>query len=402
MLAIRAGRMFDGLRLHDRPQVLVAGDRIADVDFTGAEPPAGYQLIDLGDATLLPGLIDTHMHLVFNASTDPAGHLETVSDETLFDEVRTASRKALDAGVTCVRDLGDRSFLGVRLGRQTAARPELGPDVVPAGPPITVPSGHCWFLGGATRGPGAVKDAVRDHADRGAAVIKVMATGGHMTSGPSPGALTACQFSADELRAAADEAHRQGLPITAHAHGRDGIAAALQAGFDGVEHASFLTPRGPEPDPQVIEALAASGTFVSACIPGTVPGIPLPPIIAAIEGKVRTLLQSLIESGARIVIGPDAGIAPHKPHHVLPYAIADMAQFMGAAAALSASTYHAAAACNLAGRKGRLAPGFDADILAVDGNPLADINAIHRRVALFHRGHACHAPAGSAHLTGGT
>ena len=402
MLAIRAGRMFDGLRLHDRPQVLVAGGQIADVDFTGAEPPAGYQLIDLGDATLLPGLIDTHMHLVFDASTDPAGHLQTVSDETLFDEVRAAARTALDVGVTCVRDMGDRSFLAVRLAGETAARPELGPDVVPAGPPMTVPSGHCWFLGGATRGAAAVKDAIRDHADRGAAVIKIMATGGHMTSGPAPEALAASQFSADELRAAADEAHRQGLPITAHAHGRDGILAALQAGFDGVEHASFLTPKGPEPDLRVIDALAACGTFVSTCIPGTVPGIPLPPIITAIMGGARTLMHSLIEGGARIVIGPDAGIAPHKPHHVLPYAIADMAQFMGNAGALSAATYHAAAACHLADRKGRLAPGFDADILAVDGNPLADINAIHHRVALFHRGHPCHPSAHSAHLTGRT
>ncbi len=104
----------------------------------------------------------------------------------------------------------------------------------------------------------------------------------------------------------ADEAHRQGLPITAHAHGRDGIVAALEAGFDGVEHASFLTPRGTEPDLRVIEALAASGTFVSTCIPGTVPGVPLPPIITAIMGGARTLLQSMIEGGARIVIGPYA------------------------------------------------------------------------------------------------
>jgi imidazolonepropionase-like amidohydrolase len=389
MLAIRAGRMFDGLRLRDRPQVLVAGDRIADVDFTGAEPPAGYQLIDLGDATLLPGLIDTHIHLVFDASTDPVGHLEAISDETLFEEVRAAAGQALDAGVTCVRDLGDRSFLGVRLRDETVAQPELGPDVVPAGPPITVPSGHCWFLGGATRGVAAVRDAVRDHAERGAAVIKVMATGGAMTSGPTSEALGALQFTGEELCAAADEAHRQGLPITAHAHGRDGIVAALEAGFDGVEHASFLTPRGPEPDPQVIEALAASGTFVSTCIPGTVPGVPLPPIIAALMEPARTLMHSLLDGGTRIVIGPDAGIAPHKPHHVLPHAIADMAQFMGNAAALSASTYHAAAACRVADRKGRLAPGFDADILAVAGNPLTDIHAIHRRVALFHRGHPC-------------
>jgi imidazolonepropionase-like amidohydrolase len=154
-----------------------------------------------------------------------------------------------------------------------------------------------------------------------------------------------------------------------------------------VEHASFLTPRGPEPDPQVIESLAASRTFVSTCIPGTVPGVPLPPVIAALMEPACMLMRSLVDGGTRLVIGPDAGIAPHKPHYVLPYAIADMAEFLGNAGALSASTYHAAAACRVADHKGRLGPGFDADILAVDGNPLTDINAIHRRVALFHRGH---------------
>jgi imidazolonepropionase-like amidohydrolase len=200
-----------------------------------------------------------------------------------------------------------------------------------------------------------------------------------------------------ELRAAAEEAHRQGLPVTGHAHGRDGIVAALQAGFDGVEHASFVTPHGPDPDPRVIDALAASGTFVSTCVSGTVPGIPLPPIIAAVMPGMRALMHALTERGTRLVIGPDAGIAPHKPHDVLPYAIADMAEFMGNAGALSAATCHAAAACHLAGRKGRLAPGFDADILAVDGNPVTDISAIHRHVALFHRGRACHhQPAGRA------
>ena len=162
-----------------------------------------------------------------------------------------------------------------------------------------------------------------------------------------------------------------------------------------MEHASFLTPRGPQPDPQVIDTLAASGTFVSTCIPGTVPGVSLPPIIIAIMDGARALMRALIEGGTRVVIGPDAGIAPHKPHHALPYAIADMAQFLGNAGALSAATYHAAA-CNLADRKGRLAPGFDADILAIDGNRLTDINAIHRRVALVHRGHACHQPAARA------
>jgi imidazolonepropionase-like amidohydrolase len=391
MLAIRATRMFDGQRLRDRPLVLVEGDRIADVDFTGADPPEGYRLIDLGEATLLPGLIDAHAHLVFDASADPAGHVQAVSDETLLTEARQAARRALDVGVTCIRDLGDRSYLGVLLRDETAASPGIGPDIVPAGPPITVRSGHCWFLGGATSG-GKITDAVREHADRGASVIKVMSTGGHMTSGPDPDALAALQFSPADLRAATDEAHRLGLRITAHAHGRDGIVAAHRAGFDGVEHASFLTPRRPEPDLRVIDDLAAAGTFVSTCVPGTVPGIPLPAIMAGFMEPAGTLMRALVDGGTRIVIGPDAGIAPHKPHYVLPYAIADMAQFLGNAGALAAATDHAAAACDLSSRKGKIAPGCDADILAVDCNPLADITAIHRRIALFHRGHACQLP----------
>jgi len=123
-----------------------------------------------------------------------------------------------------------------------------------------------------------------------------------------------------------------------------------------VEHASFLTPRGPEPDLRVIEALAASGTFVSTCIPGTVPGGPAAPDHHRHHGR-SPHAPSIHDRRRR----PDRhrplrGIAPHKPHHVLPYAIADMAQFMGNAGALSASTYHVAAACNLADRKGRLAP----------------------------------------------
>ena len=308
MLGIRAGWMFDGTRLQERPLVLVTGRRIADVDCTGAEPPEGCQLVDLGDVTLLPGLIDTHAHLVLDASTDPAGHLQAVTDEALLAEARLAARQALDAGVTCVRDLGDRSYLAVRLRQETGARPELGPDIVPAGPPITVAGGHCWFLGGVTRGS-EIREAVRQHADRGSAVIKVMSTGGHMTSGPALDALAACQFSADELRAAAEEAHRHGLPITAHAHGRDGIVAAHQAGFDGVEHASFLTARGLEPDPRVIHDLAASGTFVSTCIPGTVPGIPLPPIIAALMEPAVRVMRSLVTAA----LGSSSAPTPELP-----------------------------------------------------------------------------------------
>lgn len=382
-LAIRAARLFDGASSHDNPLLLVDGGRIVDVHYTGAPVPEGYQLVDLGEAMLLPGLVDAHIHLVFNASTDPVGHLADVDDDVLLAEARVAARRALAAGVTCVRDLGDRSYLGVRLREEFAADPAAGPDVVPAGPPITVLNGHCWFLGGAVSGMDGVREAVRERTTRGASVIKVMVTGGRMTAGT---AMDECQFTAAELRAAVDEAHRQGLPITGHAHGRDGIAAAVRAGFDGVEHASFFTGTQVQPDPAVIAALATSGTVVSGGLPGGVPGVPVPPVMAALRPQGVGLLRLMLAAGVRFVVGPDGGIAPHRPHDVLPYAIADLSAVMSTAQALSAATHGAAAACGLGERKGRLARGYDADILAVAGDPLADITALRRPVAVFHRG----------------
>jgi imidazolonepropionase-like amidohydrolase len=107
-----------------------------------------------------------------------------------------------------------------------------------------------------------------------------------------------------------------------------------------------------------------------------------------------------VRAGVRLVLGPDAGIAPHKPHNVLPYAVADLTQAMSNSAALSAATYHAAVACNLADRKGRLTAGFDADIIAVDGDPTADISAIHRQIATYHRGVPRHQRAGRPPIPG--
>ncbi len=136
-----------------------------------------------------------------------------------------------------------------------------------AGPPLTVPGGHCWFLGGEVSGLPALRDTVREHAERGVHVIKAMATGGGLTPGSRPQDR---QFSDEELRAIADEAHRHGLPATAHAHAAAGIAAALDAGFDGIEHCTFVTGV----DEDLVRRLAAAGTVVSftlGMLPGTEP-----------------------------------------------------------------------------------------------------------------------------------
>ena len=210
------------------PVVVFDGSTIVSVE-QGGIPPAGAVLNEFPGATLLPGLVDAHMHLAFDASLDPIGRLAGRDDASALAAMRTAARTAVLGGVTTVRDLGDRGFLSLAL------RGEPGrPTIVAAGTPITTIGGHCHFLGGGTDpDPDAVRRAVREHTERGVDVIKIMASGGELTPGSRP---ELSQFDRPALEAVVDEAHRHGLPITAHVHGRQSIADAAAAGVDGLEH----------------------------------------------------------------------------------------------------------------------------------------------------------------------
>jgi imidazolonepropionase-like amidohydrolase len=377
--ALRAAWLFDGIgsALIPDPVVVIEGSTIVDVS-SGPRVPEGGPVIDLAGATLLPGLVDTHVHLAFDASADPVGHLAGRPDTEVMQAMAHAARTALRGGVTTVRDLGDRGYLSVQL----RGRADM-PTIVAAGPPITTPGGHCYFLGGATAPTiESVRAAVREHAARGVDVIKVMASGGNMTPG-SRQDLT--QFPPEVLRAAVDEAHRLGLPVTAHAHAVAAIADAAAAGVDGLEHASFWTEDGVDAPEYLIRLIADRRIVVGATVgmvpvPGAVP----PPAIAARMPGIIANTRRMHEAGAPMVAGTDAGIAPIKPHDVVRYAPATLRQLgFGQAEALRTITSAAAAACGLGHRKGRIAPGFDADILAVDGDPIADPEALHRIRAVY-------------------
>jgi imidazolonepropionase-like amidohydrolase len=389
MLAIRAARLFDGLDPVpvERPVLLVADGRVAAVR-PGGEVPAGAGVVDLPDATLLPGLIDAHTHLAFDASADPVGSLAAASDAEVLDRMRRAACTALAAGITTVRDLGDRGYLALRLRDELAGNPTAGPDVLAAGPPITTPGGHCWYLGGEVTGVDGIRDAVRARAERGVDVVKVMASGGEMTPGTH---AHVSQFGPDELRAAVEEAHRHGLPATAHAHSGQAIADAVAAGFDSIEHCSFMTEDSVEPLPDVIDAIVRSGVVVCATV-GVLPGGVPPPRIAARIEEFNALFRQMKRAGVTIVCTSDAGIGPPKPHNVLPYSVIMLVETQGwsPAEALEAATSRAARLCRIDDRKGRLAPGLDADILAVTGDPLTDPRALLNVAAVFHKGHRTH------------
>lgn len=388
MLAIRADRLFDGVNARpvERPVVLIDNGRIVDV-LRGVEPPSGAQVVELGAATLLPGLIDSHVHLVFDATSDSVGHLAAADDEEVLATMRAGARLALSAGVTTVRDLGDRGYLALKLRDELAGDPTAGPRILAAGPPITTREGHCWFLGGGTAsGVDAVRAAVREHAERGVDVIKLMATGGELTPGSSSHLP---QFAAEELRAAVDEARRHNLPTTAHAHGATGIANAVAAGVDMIEHGSFMTADGAESDPAIIKAIADAGIPIGATIAAKpIPGVTPPPRIAKLLPLLLAVFRDLRAAGIPLVCSSDAGIGPLKPLNALPYGPAVMAELLGhpPVDALRAVTSLAAQVCRLGDRKGRVAPGFDADLLAVAGDPLTDLTTLTAVSAVFRAG----------------
>ncbi|CAM5614808.1 metal-dependent hydrolase family protein [Streptomyces aurantiogriseus] len=377
--AVRAHRVFDGHTVHDGPvMVLVEDGAITDVDLSGAAPPDGVPLTDLGDVTLLPGMVDAHSHLAF----DPLGRTEKQmlgdDDATVLARMRTHAGQALRAGVTTVRDLGDRGYLALRLRQEY----EDGPHIVASGPPITRTGGHCWYLGGEADGAEQAARAVTERARHGVDLIKVMATGGMTTAGSDPGSA---QYTLAELQAITRTAHELGLRVTAHAHSAAGIADAVTAGVDGIEHCTFITRSGVRPDPRTIDAMAEAGVFVGCTVVEPMDGMPTE-VLAILEPMWENM-AAMHARGVRVVCCTDAGVGPFKPHDVLPKDLACFASRVATnTAALVSVTSLAADSCGLGHRKGRLAPGYDADLLAVGGNPAHDITAIRYVRAVYRAG----------------
>jgi imidazolonepropionase-like amidohydrolase len=379
--------MYDGVSMSGPATVHVADGVIVGVDRTGVLPVEGADVVDLGPQTcLLPGLIDSHVHLAFDAGPDPVDALVQADDAELLAQMRRAARTALRAGVTTVRDLGDRSYLAVTLADELKQTPGCGPEILAAGPPLTIAGGHCDFFGGEVEGAEALRAAVRERHTRGCAVIKIMASGGNMT--PGSVAPHDSQYTFADLRVVVEEAHRLGLPVAAHAHGVAAIKDALEAGVDTLEHVSFLTAAGSNPDPDLLTAIAKSGSFVSLTV-GRDPRIEFeaPPALATQIDVIRGAYRDLHKFGAKVVIGSDAGVSPFKPHDVLPFGVTDMVRLgISPLDAMASVTSLAARACGVADRKGQITVGADADLLVVDGNPADDPAALRKVRAVFRAG----------------
>ncbi len=310
-------------------------------------------MYDVG-GTLLPGLIDAHVHLVADGemgSLERAGSLPEADLDAVIR--RTLSHEAA-AGVTTVRDLGDSRF------RTVAARDRLTPGlprIVASGPPLTVPAGHCHFLSGVVKDAAAGKRLVAEHHERGVDVIKVMASGGLVTAGTD---VYGVQFSSEVLGVVVASAHRLGLGVLAHAHSLSSIRHALAAGVDGIEHFTGLTPEGVDIPDDVLDLVVAADVAVDPTLGyekeelATMPAPPAP--IAELAGldfetayanRLR-LMARAHERGVQIISGTDAGVGPLKGHGALVGAVIDLLDAgLSPEQALATATSSAAVACGV-------------------------------------------------------
>lgn len=390
---IRAGRVFDatGDTVRQNLVILVEGERIKSISPASAVSiPAGASVIDLSRATVLPGLIDCHTHLGSRADRyDEIYYFKTTPFQSAFAGVVHA-RKTLEAGFTSVRDVGSLPFLAVDLRNSINEGFIPGPRIVASGPAITITGGHGDLnnFSPQTRvsmfpdernfaiadGVDQVRHVVRAQVKYGVDVIKILATGGVLSKGDSPGAP---QFTFEELKAAAEEAHMAGRKIAAHAHGTQGIKNAILAGIDSIEHASLIDDEG-------IRLAKEHGTYLvmdiynDDYILGKAIEFGLPQENVEKEKKIgrtqRENFEKAFRAGAKMAFGTDAGVYPHGDNakqffYMVKYG-------MTPAQAIRAATSSAA---DLIGRSqdvGTLEPGKYADIIAVTADPLQDVRAL--------------------------
>jgi imidazolonepropionase-like amidohydrolase len=378
------------------PETLVlSGARI--VDGTGAEPVRGRSVVvekgvitavvddaraprgngvDLAGHTLLPGLINCHVHLCFGAEADPVRPLREEPVALTAIKALLRARETARAGVTTVRDLGGRDYVEIAVRR--AIQEELidGPRIVAAGRPVCMTGGHGHWLGREADGPDDARKAVREQLKAGADVIKIIATGGVMTPGVEPGSP---QLTLDEMRAAIEEARKAGRRTAAHAMAATGISDAIDAGITSIEHGVFLTE-------EIVAHMRRDGTFLvptlnapaAIATGGLAAGIP-EYMVRKSEQVVPAHVASFQlahRAGVRIAAGADSGTPLNFHGSLLPELTLMVKYGMTPLEVIRSATVTAADCLGLGEVTGRVAPGYAADLIAVAGDPAERVEAL--------------------------
>ena len=375
-LVLSGARIIDGTGgepVRGRSVVVEGGVITAVVD--DARAPRGNGL-DLAGYTLLPGLINCHVHLCFGAEADPVRPLREEPLALTAIKALLRARETARAGVTTVRDLGGREYVEIAARRAIQEGLIDGPRILAAGRPVCMTGGHGHWLGREADGPDDARKAVREQLKAGADVIKIIATGGVMTPGVEPGSP---QMTLEEMRAAIEEARKAGRRTAAHAMAASGISDAIAAGITSIEHGIYLTE-------EIVAHMRRDGTFL-------VPTLNAPTAIAA-GGLAAGIPQFMVRkseqvvpahvasfqlahrAGVRIAAGADSG-TPLNFHGSLLPELALMVKYgMTPLEAIRSATVTAADCLGLGEVTGRVAPGYAADLIAVAGDPAERIEAL--------------------------
>src|SRR5213082_2092493 len=377
-IIIRAGKLFDPAagRVLNHPVVVIRGNKIESVSYGTTVPGSGAKLIDLGEATLLPGFIDVHTHLTFDAGGGGYESLGISTPRAALTGAKNA-RLTLLAGFTTVRNVGAEGYADVALRDAIDAGDVIGPRMQVSGPPLGITGGHCdsnllppqfhYAAEGAADGVEAVMHKVREVVKYGADVIKFCASGGVLSKGDNPRLE---QYSPAEMQALITESHRLGRKVATHAHSTVAIKDAVRAGVDSIEHGIFLDDEG-------IQLMKEHNTFL---VPTSyplfwfeehAPQMHLPPWVtekaAIIIPAAKQNMTKAFHSGVRIALGTDAGVYPHGENGGEFWSMVTLG--LTSAQALQAGTINAAELMGWSDRVGSIAKGKLADIVAVKGDP---------------------------------
>ena len=398
-IVLKAAHVFDstGTALKDGVTVVVRGERIVSVG--AAAPPAGARVIDLGDASLLPGFIDAHTHLTMQFTDN---YYQFFHDNLLRFPAETAlyaavyARRTLEAGFTTVRNVGADDFVDIGLRNAINAGVTAGPRMITAAHGIGSPGGHfdaasfppdrvkpLGPIEGICSGPEECREATRYQMKWGADVIKIAASGGVLSESDP---VDVPQLTLEEMTAIVSEAHKWKRKVAAHCHGDAAARLAIEAGVDSIEHGSFLTD-------DTLKLMKAKGVYLvptrMAVYWVNKQADTYPPKIAA---KARAaaaahgnMFKAALRIGVPIAFGTDAGVYPHGMNAMEFGLLADLG--MSPAAALLAGTRESAKLLGVEADVGTLEAGKVADIVAVPGNVLSDIHATEHPLLVMHLGH---------------
>lgn len=383
--AIRARLIIDGTGakpLKDGVLFIKEGrvDRICSTREVGDSLGPDVQLFDCSDKTVIPGLIDAHVHLTFSGGKDSAETryvLGREENERLAIRALSNAQQALRAGVTTVRDCGGRGLVTLRVRDAINSGLAMGPQIVTSGMPVTTTAGHLHWCGLQADSIAELRKATRRLVQSGVDFVKVMGTGGFMTPGSNP---RMPQYSAGELGAVVEEAHRLGRHVAMHVHATEGIRRAIDAGADTLEHCSWLgMEEGGDYDPSVVPRIIEKGIYVDLQRAISERVIKDKSALAR-QYAVNAPWRDMVKQGVKLILGTDAGVSDACPFDSLPSVVASAVYLfdLNPIDALAACTRVPAEAFGLETEIGTLEPGKRANLVVLEDDPLNNILNLKR------------------------